>query len=79
MAIRCKMRLDSVLPMAYAGATATFRCEYDAKLCAEDASFQKAAPSGEARFQIDNPRAYEQLVVGATYYFDITLADKEGA
>lgn len=72
MAIRCKMRLNNVIAQQWGGAKAIFSCEYDAALVAEDASFQKATPSGMAEYQIDNPKAAEQLVIGASYYFDIT-------
>ncbi len=75
MSIRAKMTLESVLPYAYGGAQAIFRCTYDPKTIEEDRGFQKATPSGEARFQIDNPKATEQLVIGKAYYFDISPAD----
>lgn len=71
MGIRCKMRLENVFAQAWGGAKAIFRCEYDQKV-AEDLSFAKATPSGHAEFQIDNPRAAEQLVIGKGYYVDFT-------
>ena len=74
MAIRAKMRLNRVFPQQWGGCKAIFNCEYDAKVCEEDAGFQKATPSGQAEFQIDNPKAAEQLVIGKSYYFDITEA-----
>ena len=40
---------------------------------AEDISFQKATPSGHAEYQIDNPKAAEQLVIGKQYYVDFTM------
>lgn len=70
--IRAKMKLESVIAQQWGGAKAIFRCEYDTKVSAEDTGFQKATPSGIAEFQIDNPKATEQLVIGATYYFDIS-------
>lgn len=73
--VRAKMVLESVIPYNYGGAQAIFRCSYDAKKNEEDVTFQKATPSGEARFQIDNPAATEQLVIGKAYYFDISPAD----
>lgn len=75
MSIRCKMRLQNVFATTYGGAKAIFSCEYDPDLIAEDKAFQKATPSGMAEFQVDNPRAAEQLVIGKTYYFDITSTD----
>lgn len=75
MSIRAKMQLESVIPYAYGSAQAIFRCSYDASKRPDDVSFQKATPSGEARFQIDNPAASEQLVIGKIYYFDITPAE----
>ncbi len=74
MAIRCKMRLANVFAQSWGGAKAIFTCEYDPQLIEEDRAFQKATPIGCAEFQIDNPAAAEQLVIGASYYFDITPA-----
>lgn len=75
MTVRAKMVLESVIPCAYGGAQAIFRCAYDPKKSEEDVSFAKAKPSGEARFQIDNPGAISQLTIGKTYYFDMSPAD----
>lgn len=72
MAIRCKMKLENVFAMSWGGSKAIFRCEYDQALCAEDVAFQKATPNGHAEYMIDNPKAAAQLVIGQTYYFDIT-------
>lgn len=71
--VRAKMVLHSVIPMQYGGAQAIFNCQYDQSV--EDKGFCKATPSGEARFQIDNPKALEQLVIGKAYYFDMSPAD----
>lgn len=82
MGIRCKMKLENVFAQAWGGAKAIFRCEYDPKLVAEDVGFQKATPSGHAEFQVDNPKAAEQLVIGQYYYVDFTpvpVAVKEAA
>ncbi len=77
MGIRCKMLLENVIAIAYGGSKAIFRCSYDSKLAQDDASFQKATPTGYAEFQIDNPKAIEQLVIGGYYYVDFTLVPKE--
>jgi hypothetical protein len=69
MGIRCKMTLENVFAQSWGGSKAVFRCTYDQKI-AEDVSFQKATPSGFAEFQIDNPKAAEQLVIGKFYYVD---------
>lgn len=74
MAIRAKMRLENVFAQSWGGAKAIFRCAYDQKV-AEDVSFQLATPNGHAEFQIDNPKASEQLVIGKHYYVDFTQAD----
>lgn len=74
MGIRCKMQLESLVPVTYGGAQAIFRCSYDQKLSEEDVGFQKATPSGEARFHIDNPKALEQLKIGEYYYVDFSPA-----
>lgn len=75
MAIRAKMRLQSILTNqhtpSYATKSAKFSAIYDSTL-AEDQKFQKATPSASAEFQIDNPPAIDQLVPGQDYYFDIT-------
>jgi len=75
MGIRCKMKLENVFAQTWGGAKAIFRCEYDSKLCEEDVAFQKATPIGFAEYQIDNPKAAEQLVIGKYYYVDFTPLD----
>lgn len=75
MTIRAKMTLESLIPFSWGGSQAIFRCTYDQKV-AEDISFQKATPTGEARFQIDNPLALQQMVIGANYYVDFTHVPK---
>ncbi len=75
MSIRCKMQLEGVYAQSWGGAKAIFHCSYDQALCEEDRSFQKATPTGQAEFQIDNPKAAEQLVIGKYYYVDFTRID----
>lgn len=71
MAIRCKMRLDNIFRHSqWGGLKAFFSCQYDEKLAKEDVAFQKATPTGNAEFIIDNPKAAEQLVIGQYYYVD---------
>lgn len=72
MGIRAKMKLENVFAQARGGAKAIFRCQYDQQI-AEDVSFQKATPSGHAEFQIDNPKAAEQLIIGRDYYVDFNI------
>jgi hypothetical protein len=74
MTIRAKMTLEGVYAQSWNGAKAIFRCSYDSAN-PEDVSFSKATPSGMAEFQIDNPEAAKQLIIGKSYYFDITLAE----
>ncbi len=76
MAIRCKMTLENVFANSYSGSKAIFRCSYDPSL-PEDVAFTKATPSGTAEFIIDNPKAAEQLVIGQSYYFDITPVETQ--
>lgn len=76
MTIRCKMQLENVIATQWSGAKAIFRCVYDQRI-AEDVSFQKATPSGFAEYQIDNPKAAEQLVIGRYYYVDFTAVPSE--
>lgn len=75
MTIRCKMRLQNIFGQTYGGVKAIFVCEYDPKLIEEDKTFAKATPSGMAEFIIDNPRVDKELVIGGTYYFDISLIE----
>ncbi len=76
--ITAKMRVESIIPSMWGGSTVQFRADYDDKI-AEDKRFQKATPTADARFAIDNPAAISQLVVGGTYYFDIVPADARTA
>lgn len=73
MSTRCKMRLNAVVAQQWGGVKAIFNCEYDTET-EEDRRFAKATPTGLAEFAIDNPAAIEQLVIGKSYYFDITPA-----
>lgn len=75
MTIRAKMRLDGVYAQAWGGAKAVFRACYDEKI-AEDKAFQKATPTACAEFQIDNEAVIPQLVIGESYYFDISKVPK---
>lgn len=75
MTIRCKMTLENVFGQSWGGAKAIFRCIYDQKLD-EDLSFQKSTPTGMAEFQVDNPAAARQLVIGQAYYVDFTPVPK---
>lgn len=68
------MTLENVYANAWGGSKAIFRCTYDQKV-AEDVSFQKATPTGFAEYNIDNPAAAEQLIIGKQYYVDFTLAN----
>ena len=77
MTIRAKMQLENVFANVYGGAKAIFRCSYDPKVVEEDVGFQKATPNGFAEFQIDNPKATEQLIIGKYYYVDFTPIEPE--
>lgn len=72
MKVRCKMRLENVIPIAWGGVKAFYSCQYDPKLCEEDLTWQKATPVGSAEYHIDNPEAIKQLVIGKYYYVDFT-------
>lgn len=65
MTIRCKMQLESVFAQSWGGAKAIFRCIYDQNVA--------EGLSGYAEFQIDNPKAAAQLIIGRYYYVDFTL------
>lgn len=67
------MSLLGVVPQMWGGHQALFQCQYDQGI-PEDRAFCKATPNGEARFTIDNPAVISQLVIGKSYYFDITEA-----
>ena len=71
MATRAKMRLQGIVPQVWGGFQALFSCEYDSTN-SDDVKFCKATPSGEARFTIDNPDVISQLIIGKSYYFDIS-------
>lgn len=76
MSVRAKMRFSHLVITEYGPNTtpqkqAVFCSVYDSSI-PEDQKFQKATPWAEAKFNIDNPAALEQLVPGKAYYFDIT-------
>lgn len=74
MTIRAKMTLENVFAQTWGGAKAIFRCVYD-NSTEENARFTKATPSGFAEFQIDNPEAAKQLIIGKQYYVDFIQID----
>lgn len=78
MSVRCKMVLENVFANQWGGAKAMFRCSYDQK-DPEDVAFAKATPTGQAEFVVDNQEAAKQLVIGRTYYFDISPVETPAA
>lgn len=74
MSTRAKMTLSAVVGQTYGGVRAIFHCTYDQTI-PEDKSFHTATPSGMAEFTINNPKAIEQLIIGKSYYFDISSVE----
>jgi hypothetical protein len=74
MSVRCKLHLESLVAQTWGGYQATFRAVYDDTI-EEDRRFQKATPTGFVQLTIDNPTVIDQLVLGKSYYFDMTPAD----
>jgi hypothetical protein len=68
------MRLNAVVGQSWGGVKAVFNCEYDNTI-EDDRRFQAATPTGMAEFVIDNPAVIPLLVIGKSYYFDMTPAD----
>lgn len=81
MSVRAKMTLQSITEEHWGPGEGqstkylNFTCTYDASL-PEDQRFQKATPSGSAKFQVDNPAALEQFVAGQAYYVDFMPVPK---
>jgi hypothetical protein len=81
MSVRAKMTLSSITEEHWgpnpgsSSKTLNFTCTYDTSI-PEDQRFQKATPSGSAKFQIDNPGALEQFVAGQSYYLDFSPVPK---
>jgi hypothetical protein len=76
--IRCKLRLEAVIPRAWGGVKAIFRAQYDETI-PEDRRFEKATPCGTVDLDITNPHAIAELVIGGAYYFDMIKAETEAA
>jgi hypothetical protein len=51
-----------------------FFAEYDNSI-PEEQRFAKASPSGRFVYNVDNPAALEQFVLGGKYYIDFTPVD----
>jgi hypothetical protein len=79
MSVRARMVLSSIKEVSYSPTysqkSLCFTCQYDTAT-EEGRRFQKATPSGNAEFQIDNPLALEQFKLGESYYLDFTLVPK---
>ena len=78
MGIRCLMRLDDMVNTSWGARKVFFNCVYDEKIAADSAGFQKATPSGNAEFMINNPEATKQLTIGEYYYVDFEPVPKSG-
>ncbi len=70
MSVTAKLKLTHVTDTCY-GAPGSkilkFSSVYDPSI-PEDRRFQKATPNASAEFQVDNPEAISQFVLGADYY-----------
>lgn len=75
MSVRAKIVLSAITEQQWGGKRFEFTCQYDTTI-PEDQRFQKATPSGSATFQVDNPAAAEQFVLGDAYYVDFTPVPK---
>lgn len=73
--VRAKLRLTSITQQEWGGQQLKFTAQYDPNI-PEDARFQKATPSAEATFQVDNPDAFNQFKIGECYYVDFSPAPK---
>ena len=71
------MRLDDVMRTSWGARKAFFSCSYEEKLAKEGTGFRKATPSGSAEYNIDNPKATEQLAIGEYYYVDFTAVPRQ--
>ena len=70
--IRCKFKLTKEIRHAvWSGRNIELTPVYDAK-DPEDQRFALATPSAKFEMTVDNPIALEQLVLGQTYYVDLT-------
>ena len=70
--VRVKMHLWKISSMAGSETKIlNFQCSYDPQI-PEDQRFQKATPSGNAEFYVDNPLALEQFELGKNYYIDFS-------
>lgn len=73
--VRAKLRLTSIKQQEWGGQELEFTAQYSPEV-PEDQRFQKATPSASAKFQIDNPAAFEQFKIGDCYYVDFSPAPK---
>jgi len=69
------MHLEAVIGQTWGGVKAIFRAHYDNNI-PEDTRFQKATPNAMFELVIDNPKAIEELEIGAYYYFDMIKVPK---
>lgn len=77
MKVTAKMKLVSIAEHAWSPTTKTlkFMCQYDTSI-PEDQRFQKATPSGNAEFNIDNPVAIAAFALGGDYYVTFEPIDR---
>jgi hypothetical protein len=77
MTVRAKFTVTEKTQFAWSKDSVKIRLTpvYDTSI-PEDQRFAKATPSGEFWMQVDNPSAAEALVLGKTYYIDLTPAEE---
>lgn len=78
MTVRAKFQVTEKTSFAWSKDSVRIKltAQYDRDI-PEDRRFAKATPSGEFWMQVDNPSAAEALVLGKTYYIDLTPAEGE--
>jgi hypothetical protein len=71
MGIRCKMTLENVYANAWGDRRQSFAAS-TTRLLRTTFRFLKPRRAGFAEYNIDNPAAAAQLVIGKQYYVDFT-------
>jgi hypothetical protein len=79
MSVRAKFKVTAIKAFDWSSVIKeiTLTPQYDHTI-EEDRRFFDSTPSGEFRMNVNNPKAIEQLVLGKTFYIDLTEAELPG-
>lgn len=75
--MRIRAKFHVVSKTQYHGGSGNVVLQAVTNTSEENKTFWKYTPSGKIEMGIDNPAAFDALILGAEYYVDFTKAEKD--